>query len=147
MDKLIWIFLTLLAGAFLPIQAGLNARLGKAVGNPVYAAMFSFLVGAVGLILYILLTRQAISWAGVKAAPLSLWAGGLLGAFYVTVIVLAFPRLGPGLTFGLVVAGQMVISLLLEHFNILVANPSPINYMKVVGIALIIAGVVILRRF
>jgi transporter family-2 protein len=147
MDKFIWIFLTLLAGAFLPIQAGLNARLGKAVGNPVYAAMFSFLVGAVGLILYILLTRQAISWAGVKAAPLSLWAGGLLGAFYVTVIVLAFPRLGPGLTFGLVVAGQMVISLLLEHFNILVANPSPINYMKVVGIVLIIAGVVILRRF
>jgi transporter family-2 protein len=147
MDKLIWIFLTLLAGAFLPIQAGLNARLGKAADNPVYAAMFSFLVGAFGLILYILLTRQTISWAGVKAAPLSLWAGGLLGAFYVTVIVLAFPRLGPGLTFGLVVAGQMVISLMLEHFNILVANPSPINYMKVLGIALIIAGVVILRRF
>jgi transporter family-2 protein len=147
MDKLIWIFLTLLAGAFLPIQAGLNARLGKAADSPVYAAMFSFLVGAVGLILYILLTRQTISWAGVRAAPLSLWAGGLLGAFYVTVIVLAFPRLGPGLTFGLVVAGQMVISLMLEHFNILVANPSPINYMKVLGIALIIAGVVILRRF
>lgn len=147
MDKLIWIFLTLLAGAFLPIQAGLNARLGKAADSPVYAAMFSFLVGALGLILYILLTRQTISWAGVKAAPLSLWVGGLLGAFYVTVIVLAFPRLGPGLTFGLVVAGQMVISLMLEHFNILVANPSPINYMKVLGIALIIAGVVILRRF
>lgn len=147
MDKLIWIFLTLLAGAFLPIQAGLNARLGKAADSPVYAAMFSFLVGALGLILYILLTRQSISWAGVRAAPLSLWAGGLLGAFYVTVIVLAFPRLGPGLTFGLVVAGQMVISLMLEHFNILVANPSPINYMKVLGIALIIAGVVILRRF
>jgi transporter family-2 protein len=147
MDKLIWIFLTLLAGAFLPIQAGLNARLGKAADSPVYAAMFSFLVGALGLILYILLTRQTISWAGVRAAPLSLWAGGLLGAFYVTVIVLAFPRLGPGLTFGLVVAGQMVISLMLEHFNILVANPSPINYMKVLGIALIIAGVVILRRF
>ncbi|MCD9017092.1 DMT family transporter [Parachryseolinea silvisoli] len=147
MDKLIWIFLTLLAGAFLPIQAGLNARLGKAADSPVYAAMFSFLVGALGLILYILLTRQTISWAGVRGAPLSLWAGGLLGAFYVTVIVLAFPRLGPGLTFGLVVAGQMVISLLLEHFNILVANPSPINYMKVLGIALIIAGVVILRRF
>jgi bacterial/archaeal transporter family-2 protein len=41
----------------------------------------------------------------------------------------------------------MVISLMLEHFNILVANPSPINYMKVLGIALIIVGVVILRRF
>jgi bacterial/archaeal transporter family-2 protein len=147
MDKIIWIVLTLLAGAFLPIQAGLNARLGKAAGNPVYAAMFSFIVGAVGLIVYILITRQTVSWAGLKEAPLSVWIGGLLGAFYVTVIVLAFPRLGPGLTFGLVVAGQMVISLMLEHFDILVAHPSPINYMKVLGIVLIIAGVVILRRF
>lgn len=147
MDKFIWIFLTLLAGVLLPIQAGLNARLGKAAENPVYAALFSFIVGALGLVLYIVVTRQTISWAGVKAAPLSLWTGGLLGAFYVTVIVLAFPRLGPGVTFGLVVAGQMIISLLLEHFNILVANPSPINYMKVLGTILIIVGVVILRRF
>jgi bacterial/archaeal transporter family-2 protein len=96
MDKIFWIFLTLLAGAFLPIQAGLNARMGKATGSPVHAALFSFIVGVVGLVLYILVTRQSVSWAGVKEAPLSLWAGGLLGAFYVTVIVLAFPRLGPG---------------------------------------------------
>lgn len=133
MDKLIWIFLTLLAGAFLPIQAGLNARLGKAVANPVYAALFSFIVGALGLVLYVVLTRQSVSWAGVRAAPLSLWLGGLLGAFYVTVIVLAFPRLGPGLTFGLIVAGQMVISLLLEHFNVLVANPFPDQLYESIG--------------
>lgn len=147
MDKLIWIILALLSGAVLPIQAGLNARLGAAAQNPVYASTISFLVGTLGLVMYIALTRQTPSWAGLKEAPSILWFGGLLGAFYVTAIVLLFPRLGPGLTFGLVVAGQMVVSVLLDHFNIMVSHPTPISIMKVVGIALIVVGVVIIRKY
>ena len=147
MDKVLWILLAFLSGAFLPIQAGLNARLGKAAQSPVHASLLSFVVGAIGLAAYVLITRQSVSWAGVKEAPGYVWIGGLLGAFYVTVIILAFPKLGPGLTFGLVVAGQMIISVLLEHSNILVAQQSSINPMKILGIALVIAGVVILRKF
>jgi bacterial/archaeal transporter family-2 protein len=147
MDKLIWVLLAFLSGAFLPIQAGLNARLGKASESPVWASAFSFVVGTIGLILYILITRQTVSWSGVKEAPGYVWIGGLIGAFYVTVIILAFPRLGPGLTFGLVVAGQMILSVVLEHNNILVAQPNPINAMKLLGIGLIIAGVLIIRRY
>lgn len=115
MDKIIWILLAFIAGTFLPIQAGLNSRMGNAAANPVYASLISFIVGAIGLVLYILLTRQTVSWSGVKEAPAYVWLGGLLCAFYVTVIILAFPKLGPGLTFGLVVAGQMILSVLLEH--------------------------------
>lgn len=136
-----------LSGAVLPIQAGLNARLGKAGGNPVYASMLSFLVGMVALIVYILLTRQNVSWSGLKDAPLSAWAGGLLGAFYVTVVILAFPKLGPGLTFGLVVAGQMMISVILEHYNVLVPQQNSVNPMKVLGVILVVVGVVIIRKF
>lgn len=147
MNKIFWIILTFLSGAFLPIQAGLNAKLGKAGGNAVYASMISFVVGTVALILYIILTRQTVSWAGIKEAPVYVWAGGLLGAFYVTVIILAFPKLGPGLTFGLVVAGQMIISAFLEHFNVLVSQPQPINLPRLVGVILVIAGVVIIRKF
>jgi len=139
--------MALLSGAVLPIQAGLNARLGKAAGSPVYASMLSFLVGTVALIVYIFFTRQDVSWTGLKEAPVSAWAGGLLGAFYVTVVVLAFPRLGPGLTFGLVVAGQMLIAVTLEHYNILVAQQHSISPMKIVGVLLVVIGVVIIRRF
>jgi bacterial/archaeal transporter family-2 protein len=146
-NKSIWIIMALLSGAFLPIQAGLNTKLGKAVASPVHASMFSFVVGAVGLIGYIVLTRQTVSLSGIKEAPAYIWLGGLLGAFYVTVIILAFPKLGPGLTFGLVVAGQMIVSVLLEHFNILVSQQNPISFMKVLGIVLVVAGVVIIRNF
>ncbi len=142
-----WIVLAFLSGAFLPIQAGLNAKLGKAAESPVYASMLSFLIGTIGLFTYIILTNQTISWAGVRAAPAHVWLGGLLGAFYVTVIILAFPKLGPGLTFGLVVAGQMIISILLEHFNILVAQQNSISLMKLLGVLLVVAGVIIIRKF
>jgi bacterial/archaeal transporter family-2 protein len=147
MNKIQWIIMALVSGAFLPIQAGLNSRLGKAVANPIYASLFSFIVGAIGLSLYILLSRQSFSLAGIKSAPASIWLGGLLGAFYVTVIILAFPHLGPGLTFGLVIAGQMLTSILLEHFNVLVAQQQNISLMKIVGVILVILGVVIIRKF
>ena len=142
-----WIALAFLSGSFLPIQAGLNAKLGKTVESPVYASMLSFVIGALGLITYILITKQSMSWAGVREAPAHVWIGGLLGAFYVTIIILAFPKLGPGFTFGLVVAGQMIISILLEHFNILVAQQNSISFMKMIGVLLVVAGVIIIRRF
>ena len=147
MTKVIWIILAFLSGAFLPIQAGLNTKLGESGKSPIHASMISFIVGVLALALYITLTKQTFSWAGLKSAPIYAWVGGILGAFYVTVIILSFPKLGPGLTFGLVVAGQMVISALLEHFNILVAQPHPLSFMRIMGILLIIAGVIIIRRF
>ncbi|MDU0220409.1 DMT family transporter, partial [Escherichia coli] len=83
---------------------------------------------------------------GLREAPAYVWLGGLLGAFYVTAIVLAFLQIGPALTFGLVVAGQMLIALLLDHFSILVANPHPVNIWRVLGVLMIVGGVVLIRK-
>lgn len=147
MNKLIWVFAAFLAGAFLPIQAGLNAKLGKAGSSPIHASMISFFIGAIAVASYIIITKQTVSWAGIKTAPAYAWLGGLLGAFYVTVVILAFPKLGPALTFGLVVAGQMLISALFEHFNILVAQQHPITIWRLLGFLLVIVGVIIIRKF
>lgn len=147
MSNVFWILLVLIAGSFLPIQAGLNTRLGHATGNAVYASLISFIVGGIALLLYIVLTRQDGSMVGAKSAPLVDWTGGLIGAFYVTVTILAFPKIGPAMMFGLVVAGQMIMSVLLDHTNTLVAQPHAFNLYRLLGIAMIIGGVVILRKF
>lgn len=55
-------------------------------------------------------------------------------------------QIGPGLTFGLVVTGQMILSAILEHFDIMVAQTHPISLMRILGIALVIAGVIIVRN-
>jgi len=145
--KITWIIIAFLAGTFLPIQAGLNTRLGKAIESPVHASLISFIIGAFTVLLYCLVTKQYVAWAGMKSAPIYVWLGGALGAFYVTAIILAFPQIGPAMTFGLVVAGQMIISVLLDHFNILVAQQHSINIWKLSGIVLIVLGVIIIRRF
>lgn len=146
MDKIIWIFVVLLTGMFLPVQVGLNTRLGKLGGSPAYASLISFVVGCAALLGYVLLSRQSFSWQAMRDAPLYVWMGGIIGAVYVTVTIFAFPRLGPGLTFGLIVAGQMISSVWLEHQNVLVAHPSPVNWMKGLGVLLIICGVLLIRR-
>jgi transporter family-2 protein len=147
MNKLIWILVAFVCGAMLPIQAALNTRLGKVIESPAYASMISFLVGLVGIIIYILVTQQSLSMAGLKTVPVYLYTGGLLGAFFVTMIILVFPRIGPALTFGLVVGGQMILSVILDHYKILVAEAHPINGLRLLGIALIVGGVIIIRKY
>lgn len=136
-----------IAGTFLPIQSGMNNKLAKTGGSPIHASMISFAIGLLALVIYILLTSQDISWRGIKDAPTYAWLGGVLGAFYVTIIVLAFPKIGPGLTFGLVVAGQLLISMLMEHYQIMGAQQIPISMGRIMGMLLIIGGVIIMKNF
>jgi transporter family-2 protein len=147
MDKIFWIVMVVIAGAFLPMQGSMNSKLAKAGENPVYASMISFTIGVLALVAYILLTSQNVSWKGLKDAPSYSWLGGVLGAFYVTVIVFAFPKIGPGLTFGLVVAGQLITSMVMEHFQIMGTPHQPISLGRIVGVLLIIVGVVAVKKF
>jgi transporter family-2 protein len=147
MGKIIWILVSLLAGSFIAVQGGLNTLVGKELKSPLHASLVSFVIGTTLIALYIAVTRQTVSLEGVKNVPWYAWLAGTLGAFSLTAIIFAFPRLGPGLTFGLLVAGQMIISIALEHFNILVAQPHPISLLRIVGIVLIVGGVTLIRVF
>ncbi len=146
MEKLTWIIMAFVAGAFLPLQAGMNNKLAKAGGSAIHASAISFAVGMLGLAVYILISSQHISWRTLKDAPPYAWVGGLVGAFYVTVIVLAFPKIGPGLTFGLVVAGQLLLSALMEHSELLEAQSHVLSVGRVLGFLLIMAGVIIMKK-
>jgi bacterial/archaeal transporter family-2 protein len=142
-----WFALALLAGSLIPFNGALNARLGAAAGSPIHASMISFLIGTLAIGAYALVTRQTVSWSGMVHTPWYGWLGGLCGAFSLTAIILTYPKLGPGLAFGLVVAGQLAASMVLEHFNILVAEPHPISILRVVGLGLVLGGVYMIRAF
>jgi transporter family-2 protein len=147
MEKIFWIGLAFVAGAFIPIQGAFNARLGAAGSSPMHASMISFAIGTLAIAVYVLATRQTVSWAGFASAPWYAWLGGVIGAFCLSAIILIFPKLGPGLGFGLVIAGQLFASVLLEHFNILVAEPHPISLLRAAGAALVLGGVLLIRAF
>lgn len=146
MQQALLFLLAIFAGVMLPIQAGLNSEIGRTVKSPVFAALISFLVGTIGLVLFLLATRA--SWANVKNGfqlPWYYWTGGLMGAVYVVAIIMLAPRLGVALTFGLTVAAQMLLSIVLDHYGWLGLPTAPINWARVLGVILVIGGVVLIR--
>ncbi|MEM9143289.1 MAG: DMT family transporter [Bacteroidota bacterium] len=147
-SQLYFIVLAIVAGAVLPLQAGLNVQLGKSVHQPIFAAFASFLIGTVGLLLYLFALKFDFSTiAQTKSVSPVVWTAGVLGAFYVAAVIVLAPRLGVSLTFVLVVAGQMAVSLVVDHYGLLGLPVKQINWQRLVGVLFLVAGVVLIRRF
>lgn len=145
MKAVLPILLALAAGAFLPLQAGINGQLRHALGGPIPAAFVSFAVGTLALLAVLVATRTPLA---PVAAPWWQWlAGGVLGACYVALIIVLAPVLGPALCFGLIVAGQMAMALALDHYGLLGFTTHPVNLARSAGAALIVAGVVLIRLY
>jgi transporter family-2 protein len=134
------ILIAALIGTMLPLQGLVNARLGTNIGGPVAAAFVSFLVGTVLLGLYLLAARTSLMPRPGARFPVWIWAGGALGAIYVACFTLLVPRLGTAAIICLAVFGQIVASLLLDHFGVLQA-PRAADLTRVIGAALVLVGV------
>ena len=146
--QLLLVLLAVVAGAVLPVQAGLNVQLGKSVHQPIFAAFASFLIGTVGLLIYLsFLKFDFASITQTKTVSPVVWIAGILGAFYVAAVIILAPRLGTALTFVLVVAGQMAVSLVLDHYGLLGLPVKQINWQRLLGVAFLVGGVLLIRRF
>lgn len=143
----ILVFLTLLmAGAATALQGPTNARLVTAVGSPVNAAFISFAVGTVALGCLVLALQTRPDVGAMKALPWWAWMGGLYGCAFVVSAAWGVPRLGVATTITLMIAGQLLLSLALDHFGALGVEKQPLSLGRIAGIALVIGGVVLVRR-
>ena len=143
-----FVVLAILAGIALPIQAAINAVLARGAGDPLWASVISFSVGLLVLLLVCVLFRAP--WpvlAGLSALPWWAWIGGALGAVYVASSIIVIPKLGAATLVALIVAGQMLASLLLDHFGALGLPEQGINAWRILGASLLIGGVVLIRVF
>ncbi|HET9552611.1 MAG TPA: DMT family transporter [Anaeromyxobacteraceae bacterium] len=147
MEILAFVLLGLAAGAVLPVQAGVNAAMREHLGRPEWATFVNFAVGSVALAGWLLLQQEPVpTLAQATRAPWWSWTGGLLGAFYVTVVILLTPRLGVATTLALAIAGQLVAALALDHYGLLGLAVRAVSPTKLVGAALLMAGVFFIRR-
>lgn len=146
--KLIYVLFALIAGSALPVQIGVNTSLRSWLGHPILASLASFVVGSICLLVYALALR--LPWPGaaiIGRVPLWTWLGGALGAFYVAATVILAPRLGAATMVGLFVTGQLLTSLLLDHFGLIGYAQHSINLYRVFGALLLIAGALLILRF
>ena len=141
------ILVAILVGVVLPVQAGVNAQLRIGVGHPLLAAFVSFAVGTLALLGLNLALRVPLP-SGDAVARLSWWhwIGGLLGAAYIYLAILLAPRLGAATLVAAIVSGQMVASLLLDHFGWVGYPQQPLTPARAVGALLVIGGVLLIQR-
>ena len=143
-----FIILAVAAGVVMPMQAAINNKLAISAGSPILAAFVSFVVGTIALLLYILATGVPLeNLLSAKDASLIAWTGGILGAFFVAASVTLIPRIGVALTFSLIIAGQMLVTLLIDHFGMLDVPVKTLNLPRILGATLITIGVILIRRF
>ncbi|HEX6644902.1 MAG TPA: DMT family transporter [Gemmatimonadales bacterium] len=141
-----FLVLAILTGVVLPVQAGVNHQLRLSVGHPAIAAGISFLVGTISLGIFIAAARLSIPAGAVARTAWWHWTGGILGAFFVAAAVILTPRLGAATLVATVVAGQMVSSLILDHYGLVGYARQPLDMGRVVGALLVIAGVFLIQR-
>jgi bacterial/archaeal transporter family-2 protein len=142
------IAIALIAGAMAPTQGAVNHKMAATLDSPLLAALLSFIVGTLSLLTFVIVTGGSLSnLANARNASPIAWTGGLLGAFFVAASVMLIPKLGVALTFSLIVAGQMLVTLVIDHYGLLDVPVKEINLPRIAGVLLITVGVVLIRKF
>ncbi len=137
----------ILAGGATALQAPTNAKLAAALVSPVNAALVSFAVGTLALAMLAAVLHVRPDVAAARDLPWYAWIGGLYGAVFVVIAAWAVPRLGVASTITLMVAGQLLLSLVLDHFGAFGVPRQPVSLGRIAGVVLVISGVVLVRRF
>lgn len=138
---------TALVGASLALQVGMASTMRNHVGSPMAAALVNFAVGTVFLVIAVAFSRGSLSGlTQAVAAPWWAWCAGILGGLYITSSAAFGPALGGATFLALVVAGQMVAALALDHYGLMGFPVRPLDAARAGGALLVIAGMFLLAR-
>lgn len=142
---------SLITGISLIAQTGINGKLKNATANPIFAALVNFAVGTLTLLLTLLIGVKLHyltfpSWEVLKQTQFWMWSGGIIGALYVFAAVVIPGKIGFSNFFCLLVAGQLITSVIADHFGWF-GNPiHPVNFVRVLGILFMILGVFLIQK-
>jgi transporter family-2 protein len=146
-NELIFLALALLTGALIPMQAGTNAVFSKSVGNPLLTGLMVFVVGLVGMLMLLLVSKTALPTPQqLTAAPVAGYLGGLIVATYVVMITILVPRIGVGTAIGLIVTGQVICAVTIDHFGFFNVAVRTISLTRVAGMLLLVGGIYLVMK-
>ena len=140
--------LGLVCGTLIAAQGAINGRLSEAVGGPIQAALISFTVGWLALlVLNLSLGHRLPSQSQVASLPWWAWVGGLIGAVMVTSAATAVPRIGVAAWVSAVIAGQLIAAVAYDQYGAFGQAIRPATPLRLTGIGFLIIGVYLVRRF
>ena len=140
------VILAATAGISLVVQQALNANLRAALNSAVWSGFMSYFVGVICMVAIALVLQDPLPSAATAARiPWYAWSGGLFGAIFVALAIFLVPQIGAATFFALLIAGQMLGSIVFDHFGLLGVPVHPVSAIRVVGAALLVGGVVLIR--
>jgi transporter family-2 protein len=144
--QIIYFLLAIGAGSLSTMQAGVNSQLRLVIG-PLWTVCVSLAVSVVVTALVLLIARvPAPDRALMMSAPPWIWTGGLCGIVFVLAGTVLAPKLGASPYTAALIAGQLFCSVLLDQFGILGFAKHSVNLERLLGIMLLTAGVLLIRR-
>jgi transporter family-2 protein len=144
MNQFLILFCIFLVGGFIAMQGAVNSALGKHLGDPIHAALVSFGTGFIALLIISLVFSGGFpsveKLSSIK--PINL-IGGILGVAYITSMVIFVPKIGIANALVASLCGQVILSLVLDHFGLLGLNIKSIDFPKILGALFIVAGLLL----
>lgn len=144
MSNLMFMILMLFGGFAVALQPSINARLAQKTGA-YESSLISFAVGTLAMLVIVLISGRG-SLRGVAGASWWELTGGFLGAFFVTLTIIAVPRLGTTAVMAAVIAGQLATGALLDHYGLFGLRHLPLTPLRLVGMLLLAAGAALIIR-
>ena len=142
------IVFALVAGAANPFQSGSNAALKSQLAQPLWATLWVYLTGLLGVLLLQAFLREPLpSAAQTSSVPWWAWTGGLISIIATVVGLMLAQKLGSGVFTGISITASVIVSILLDHFGLIGMRPHPASPMRLLGGVLMVCGVWLIARF
>lgn len=146
MDRGGAVMLTAVVGGLIALQAPINSGLGRSVGT-FQAAFVSFLIGTVALALIAALSRGGMgAISSIRDVAPQYLLGGLLGAVYVTTVLVTVRSLGAGGVTAATITGQLAMSVVVDQFGWLGVERDPLTPDRLLGLVLLAVGTFLVVR-
>ena len=146
MNNLFIVLLMFLAGSLSAVQGVTNSALGKHLEEPIHAALISFGIGFVILaIISVVVTGSFPDYTKLSSAPPITLVGGALGALFITSLIFIVPKIGIANAVVAALCGQVILSLILDHFGVLGLSVNSINIQKIIGSVFLILGLLLIN--
>ena len=139
--------LAVIVGALIPVQAATNAAMSRVIGSVAITSLALFAIGFVVVAAWTIVIREPLpSLETLRRVPAYGWCGGFIVASYVISITFLAPRLGVGSAIRLVVTGQIVAAVIIDHLGAFGAVAQRLTMGRAIGAVLMIIGVILARR-
>jgi transporter family-2 protein len=149
--SLLYYIISFVAGMSITLQAGANGLLREKVGSPIFSTLINFTIGTLSLaaVFCYCLASGSYSFSGentIKGIHWWMLTGGLFGAFYIFTTIFATPKIGFANMFSLVICGQIILTVIFDHFGVL-GLVHTVNPIRAAGIVLLVSGAYLIQKY